>query len=357
MNIPDCLKKLLCAASGLLVSIAAGVFPDPAAAAAESVFRPDDGWFGDFRTLTLDWENDAFANTDHDYTNGFILSLSTPYGTSPNPTVPTWSTAIFEHLPGHGIPGTRQAVSLGIGQDIYNPIAIETAELLQDARPYAGYSYLMARFHVLRPYFKDLWQFSIGVVGPLSLAEDIQRLVHRATGAQRPRGWDHQLNNELTLNAAFERQWRLWSYTGPGAFGGDLIPHLGIRLGTPLTALDTGIQFRIGWQLPRDFGRCPIHGGCGDRPVLIDRDHSGHSIYLFLGVNGQAVAHNLFLDGNTWTDSHSVDKRYLVGEWMAGLSWQAGPARITWAYISRSRQFTTQPEPHAYGSLRISWTY
>ncbi|MBW2561068.1 MAG: DUF2219 family protein, partial [Deltaproteobacteria bacterium] len=32
--------------------------------------------------------------------------------------------------------------------------------------------------------------------------------------------------------------------------------------------------------------------------------------HLFLAANGTAVAHNILLDGNTFRDSHSVDKKH-----------------------------------------------
>jgi lipid A 3-O-deacylase len=34
---------------------------------------------------------------------------------------------------------------------------------------------------------------------------------------------------------------------------------------------------------------------------------------LFASFEGRAVARNIFLDGNTFTDSHSIDKKTFVG--------------------------------------------
>ena len=43
----------------------------------------------------------------------------------------------------------------------------------------------------------------------------------------------------------------------------------------------------------------------------------GFSAYVFAGVDGRAIARNLFLDGNTFEGSRSVNKMNLVGD----LSW------------------------------------
>jgi hypothetical protein len=43
------------------------------------------------------------------------------------------------------------------------------------------------------------------------------------------------------------------------------------------------------------------------------------SLYMFTLINGYVMLHNIFFDGNTFTDSHSIDKKYFVGETGAGI--------------------------------------
>lgn len=48
----------------------------------------------------------------------------------------------------------------------------------------------------------------LGIVGPESYAEDIQKWWHQAvTDSPRPQGWAHQLKNELGLLLNLERKW------------------------------------------------------------------------------------------------------------------------------------------------------
>ncbi len=315
------------------------------------------GRSGYFNTLTLTWENDAFTGTDRDYTNGLKLTWSTPYGEMDEASLPSWTSPVFKHLPFVGLPGGKRALSLAIGQDIYIPEDTDQSGLIEDDRPYAGYTYLAAGFHARRSQRMDLWQISLGIVGPASLAEDIQNLTHDMIGVDRARGWDNQLSNEVTIDALYESQWRLWSSSRSNGIDFDLIPHLGGRIGTLKTYLNAGAELRMGWNLPNDFGSCPIRGGCETNSAFYENNGHQGTFHFFLSGDGQAVARDIFLDGNTFTDSHSVDKKTFVGELMGGFVWQTGRMKLTYAHIYQTRQFDTQKDNPVYGSLSLAWTY
>jgi hypothetical protein len=80
-------------------------------------------------------------------------------------------------------------------------------------------------------------------------------------------------------------------------------------------------------------------------------------IYTFVSLGGRAVARNIFLDGNTFSDSHSVDKRYLVGDVAAGVAWQWVGGKITYAQYWRSKEFREQRHAQSYGSITLSLEY
>jgi hypothetical protein len=70
-------------------------------------------------------------------------------------------------------------------------------------------------------------------------------------------------------------------------------------------------------------------------------------------MDGRAVARNIFLDGNTFTDSHSIDKEGLVGEMRFGLAVLLGRYRLTYARVNRSEEFEGQAS-NRFGSLTLS---
>ena len=66
------------------------------------------------------------------------------------------------------------------------------------------------------------------------------------------------------------------------------------------------------------------------------------------------MARDIFLDGNTWRDSPSVDKETLVGDsyWGVGVilrQWQ-----FTYTYVVRSKEFKAQREVNQFGSVAVS---
>ncbi len=65
--------------------------------------------------------------------------------------------------------------------------------------------------------------------------------------------------------------------------------------------------------------------------------------YFFVGAQGRAVARNLFLDGNTFEDSRSVDSKALVGDLSGGLSMFWGNAvRLDAVVTYRTEEFEDQ---------------
>lgn len=311
-----------------------------------------------FDTLTLYWENDFFAGTDRDYTNGIKLSWSTPFGDLEKTSLPLWSFPVFAHLPFVNKPGGRRAVSLAFGQDMYTPVDASRSDLIEDDRPYAGYSYIAAGFHTRRAQHKDSWELRLGVVGPASLAEATQNLIHDAIGDKRAKGWDHQLENEVTFDLICERQWRQLSTNLGGKLNFDLIPHVGGWLGTTKTHANAGAEIRFGRTLPNDFGSCPIRGGCETNSAFYDNGPSSKArIHFFLSGEAKLVLRDIFLDGNTYVRSHRVDKKTLVGELMAGIVWRKKRFKVSYAYIYRTREFQTQRDNLVYGSLSLAWTY
>ena len=78
--------------------------------------------------------------------------------------------------------------------------------------------------------------------------------------------------------------------------------------------------------------------------------------YLFAGVDGRAVARNIFLDGNTFRDSHSVDKEIFVGDIQMGIVLTKGDVRLGYTHVFRSREFKTQKESYQqFGAVSLSF--
>lgn len=142
-----------------------------------------------------------------------------------------------------------------------------------------------------------------------------------------------------------------------------MLPFIGGSLGNALTCGDTGVQVRFGWNLPNDFGMARMHPGCDTKAALDRRDHglpagsTRFGIHVFAAVNGMAVARNILLDGNTFTRSHSVDKKFFVADFTAVLSMTVGRLRMSFANVSQTEEFEGQGDNQKFGSISFSFSF
>lgn len=307
--------------------------------------------------FTIYFENDYFGGTDQHYTNGAKLSWQTDdlsdWGRE------GWRSRFLGMLPFINRPETQKNFGFSIGQNIYTPSDTNAPAPDPDDRPYAGWSYLEVSFISKTDTRADIISIQAGIVGPSSLAEDTQRVVHEWINDGVPQGWDHQLRDEPGVNLIYERRYRLAARTLGDTLGFDLIPHGGFSLGNVQTYANLGATFRLGVNLPSDFGVALARGGSIGAAPSDDFDPRvngrNFSLFVFGGAEGRAVARDIFLDGNTWKDGPSVDKEVLVADIMAGFGIIAGRWQLTGAFVHRTKEFETQPDPWSrFGSVTLS---
>lgn len=344
-----------------------------------------------FRGATARLENDLFAGTDRNYTNGVAFmavsrDIAGRLRTECLPTLIRLHAELIKFLnPGFwtnaGATERAQNVVMKFGQSMYTPNDPLRTDLIVDDRPYAGLLYVgmswNRRTHALQSDWDrlDTSEMTVGVIGPWSLAHQAQNLIHDAIGAERFLGWDHQLKNEPALQVAVDRKFR--NYGGDGAiipgFGVDSIRSIGLRLGNIETSAAASIEGRIGWNIPNDFGTYPIRPGAENRPpsavsirgasnVAARRASSPRAgIHLFGTLEGKFVGRDFSLDGNLFRSSHHVTRRPWVAQAAAGLSAQGLVAghgfKLAVMRVYRTREFREQSSNHAYGSVALSIEY
>ncbi len=306
-------------------------------------------------------ENDVFAGTDRGYTNGVKLVWVSPElnGCPPNFRLPDWLDFLSRKLSPFQAPGSRRVVSVFFGQNIYTPNDIERSDLIVWDRPYAGITYAGLGFHSFGRSSLDTFELKIGIVGPHSFAGDMQKFVHRVFGFRPVNGWAHQLKDEPVLGIAYDHKWKAWQGEKPSGFGSDVIFHGGGELSNALTGANTGVELRLGWNIPRDFGTSCIQAGPDSSSLLEDREsrRSGQGrfgLYGFLVFEGHAVARDLFLDGNSFGQSHHVEKYPFRGDISLGLALRHKRLKLSFGYIYETKQFTTQTRHPIFGSWQVA---
>ncbi|HOU51361.1 MAG TPA: lipid A deacylase LpxR family protein [Smithella sp.] len=320
----------------------------------------------DASTLTLYIENDSIGigNTDRYYTHGTKLSwISQDLSKYRDLVTVPWMHRLIERLPYLNDPENQRTVSMSLGQNIYTPEDHQRTDVIKDDRPYAGITYLGLGLHSRNQKHMDTFELGVGLVGRHSYAEDCQTWLHQFNHSDYPRGWNNQLHDEPILNLFLERKWKTVQVRTTQGFGFDVLPHLGLALGNAYSGAELGGEVRFGWNIPNDFGTHLIRPGSDSSSPLDDTDprffRRFHRIgmHVFLAADGKAVARNILFDGNTFRDSHRVDKEPFVADFIGGIGLIIHQVKITYSLVYRTKEFETQRDEQCFGAIAISFTF
>jgi len=291
-------------------------------------------------------ENDTIAGTDRHYTNGLEFSYLSEQNAVPEKLRPGLAV-----MPGFA---ERDVLRFGItfGQQIFTPENTDATEPQPNERPYAAWLYLGLGVIAEHGSQLDTWVLNLGIVGPSAQGEQVQNEFHRLIGADRASGWDHQLRDEVGVQVLYDHRWRnLWKRSMK-SLGLDLSPHVGFSVGNIATYVSGGLTLRLGNNLEGDFGAPRIRPSLPGSAFFVPRP--GFGWYVFAGADARAVAHNIFLDGNTSKDSLSVDKKRFVLDTQTGVAIVWNRTRITYTYVLRTEEYDGQGRPDRFASLSFS---
>lgn len=321
-------------------------------------------------TASFYLENDLFTDTDQNYTNGVRISISSPNLEGFNDQfieneefrqLYQWlneGLSIFHPVAprsGEKSEVSSRRVVLTLGQQIFTPTDREATELIEDDRPYAAWLYMGTYYHARRGNQLKTIGVNLGVVGPAALGEESQSFIHDLRNIEKWEGWDNGLDNELGVQLVFEKKDKLVDNTAD-KFGYDFTSHYGGSFGNVATYVNFGGEFRVGWHIPDNFGTSSLRSGA-DNHTPDGEVNSGWGVHTFVSIDARWVARDIFLDGNTFSNSHSVDKRHWVADAAMGVSLTYEQLSLSYAQVLRTREFQLQREPHNYGSLSASLNY
>jgi lipid A 3-O-deacylase len=325
-----------------------------AASARAQQAAPDNDW-----TATVLEEDDYWAPHNHDrhYTHGIRFS-----GTSGDVQDPFWEQPFtwFPLIFPDATDVSRRYNLIPLGQNIYTPQNPALVNPDPRDRPYAGWLYGGAGLMQDTPgtttdgvdRFDDL-ELKLGLVGPGSLANATQTRFHLLIDVSPFAGWHAQLHDEPTLDLFYQHKWRYHGETDD-SWGWDAIPQWDLRVGNVYDYAGAGGMLRLGRNLRADYGPPHIDLNTGADYINPSRMTGKWGFYTFLGTEARAVAHNIFLDGNDFKSSPSVEKYPAVGDLEAGLAVFYDHFRLAYSYIWRSPEFVHQTGGDHYGSLNLT---
>ena len=306
----------------------------------------DATWF------TVVWENDFIVNDDSGYTNGLSFSWGYgPYQEFSQDKLPGWIYAMARHLPGSNNPRKTHAVGYQVGQDMYTPADIKTEDLIEDDRPYAGLLLWSVNLHSFDQTIADRYRLTLGLVGPLSGAEQVQKAIHTVIGVNQPQGWEHQLGNEPVFKVSLERLMRLHVGKFIGDTEYDIIGLSAIDAGTLRSEMGAGFGFRFGKELARSFPTASALPGRNINPLSGSLKREWHA---FLNVYGRYVFNDITIDGNTFKDSHSVTLKNEQALLALGAAYNAATWGVLLSIQSSTQPFEEKDENTPFGTFSFT---
>lgn len=310
-------------------------------------------------TLYLTFDNDFIAGSDDGYTNGFQLGYVSPARASfADGPVPTGFGRWLDGLPPFNDPERQRFIAYSLAQRMFTPQDIRRKDLVEDDLPYTGVLVVSGTAAAQSREHLDACTIILGVAGEASLAEPTQRFIHHTLGNNEPQGWDNQIDNEPLLNLQYEHRWRAWDYRS-GPTNGDVILSGSVAAGNLMTMATSGIGLRWGHNVPDDFFVPPPFFGeetVGALPY--DPQRSGTvALYLAASVDATVFANLIYLDGNTFGDSHEVDHDYWYARAHLGLHLHAGRMAIALSVVRATLPWERPDGANweTYGRISVGW--
>ncbi len=332
-------QEILNYAVGALLSLC--VIINPGVAVAEA----------DWSSITID--NDLFVGNDNGYTSGIYYAW---YDTADNNKAEIGFLARAMRWSLTDRDSALAEVSIRtIGQSMVTPsdITLEDPPRPPEDLPYAGLL-----------FYSDTWiqsyadraekiAVTLGFVGEYSFAEQSQKIIHKISDSDEPRGWDTQLNDEIVFQFSRAQIWRSWvSDSGSSDFllGGDA------ALGTISSSAGVSAMYRYGSQLEHSFTTALLTTSRTSNPVAVQ---SGW--FLFAGVSASYLANQIFLDGNTFDNDDQEPMEYdneSVGATLGiTYAWQRFSMAFAITDLNLAEDNDETGEFSQFGTLTLAWKH
>ena len=307
----------------------------------------------DLPVISFISENDLFGGTDRNYSNGLRIER---YSSASEANI--WLRRVAAIIPLIDIDQTEIRQGVGLAHAIYTPSDIRLRPPDPQDRPYAGWLNLSlsATATDVSNDQQHSVQLNIGVVGPSAFGRFVQDEWHALIEEKQPLGWDSQLKDELGIEIIGERLRRLGK-TEIGPLEVDFAGFTELTLGNVHTHLGLGGVARLGFDLDSGFGPPRIRPSLSGAGVFDPHENFGG--YVFVGLEGRAVAHNIFLDGSLFRDDSPkvTDRRTFVGDLEGGVALHIKRVQLAFTYVHRTEQFKYQDGPDRFGAVSLSIAY
>ena len=236
-------------------------------------------------------------------------------------------------------------VGLFLGQNIYTPDYVDEPEKRSDEdRVFAGWLYSGIFAQRATDHKMEHLELNIGVIGPSSKAEQVQKAIHDILNSDDPIGWENQLDDEPALDVTYMRKERWLDGLLKPTENTDVIVEYGFTAGSVHRHAQAGVTFRYGFNLGNTFGpgRLDLPSGISS----LRKQDGVRSGYFFARASARAVEYNRFLTG--------LDTEPLVGEFQVGAVYHFKKFDIGYSQTFLTQEFEGQSGNDSFGSVFVT---
>jgi hypothetical protein len=249
----------------------------------------------------------------------------------------------------------NKIIEFRIGQKIYNPFQAYVPWLERMDKPFAGYLFLetgIFRFYRNESMLKTNLQ--IGILGPSSYAEEVQRFYHRAFNLYGIDGWQYQIHDAFGLNLDLTYLKSVRSFFNSKL---DFSFNSEIRAGTINDDVSASILTRASI-----YKLHPIYNStCTGSSISRNKDVSNEKeLFLYFSPKLSYVFYDATIQGGMFSDKSPVtfDVRPLMLQLELGLSGSYKNLNAGYSVIFHTKDTKNNlVKDHIYASIYLAYRF
>ncbi|MFK5890155.1 MAG: lipid A deacylase LpxR family protein [Flavobacteriaceae bacterium] len=249
----------------------------------------------------------------------------------------------------------KKIYTFAVRQDMYSPFIANVPVKADQDRPFAGHlfgSYAITKYFKNQRIFKITYQ--LGVLGPGSGGEDVQKWYHSWLGLPPINGWEFQIQNQLSANV---NVFYLKNLAYSGARNFDFNAFAEAKVGTVFNEIGFGFVSRVSLKsLNPIFNTILFNSNLNDAKT----DDAINEFYFYVKPQLTYVAYNATIQGSLFNNDSPLTFKSepIKANLQAGLKWAT--KRFNFGYftswVTKSVD-NGRVTAHKYGTISMAYKF
>jgi hypothetical protein len=311
-------------------------------------------------TWSFTHDNDFFFDSDDQYTGG--LQIDWLGATYPEQTDDSYNGRYVEGmselvaLTGFDLAGKHRTGGFSIQELIITPDDLESREPIYDDIPYVGYLSLNFSLFGWDERAYDEYRFTLGLIGPDSGAEKLQKSIHELTGNTEPKGWHNQLDNKPVVQLGYVRGMCSRSIEMPNHLRLDWFNSYSVDVGNVYVGIGGGTVLRFGQNMPKNFSTANgLLNSSQSHMLAFNSRTEKWGWALNAGIFSNAIGYfYLYEESKRLGYSYDRPRFFVTGRVGFDLYFEALQVSME---LYPSGSVSERSESSSWGRIRLTWHY